>query len=105
MPFTFDTDPDTTILFEMVAWSLENYFGHDHDRAVGLVNDFYHANAARFEDDDYHHDGPYDSAARIHYEGFLRGDPSGFPTWRRDNGHLKPPPEALAYFREHLYEK
>jgi|SRR6185295_6798383 len=104
MEFAFTTDEDTAKLFEIVVEGLKRYFGHSEAEAISLVNDFYLHSPYRLEDDWYHHDGAYGTAARIHYYGFLNGEDGGLDNWRRKEGYWNIPDEFMEYFRDHYYE-
>lgn len=103
MEFAFTTDRETKKLFEVVVEGLKRYFGHSEVEAIRLVNDFYLHSPHRLEDDWYHHEGPYGTAARIHYYGFLHED-GDFDSWRRKEGYVNPPAEFMEYFSDHYFE-
>jgi len=104
MQFEFTTDKETEKLFEIVVEGLKRYFGHSETEAIALVNDFYLHSPYRLEDDWYHHDGAYATAARVHYYGFLNGADGGLDTWRKKEGYWDIPDEFMEYFRDHYYE-
>lgn len=98
-------DNDTRRLFAIVAWCLSQYCDHTPESAVDVINRFYERFHERLGDDFFHHYGPYWSALLIDYVEVLAGTIEDFEGWRRTQGLLKVPPEALAYYREHYFVK
>ena len=102
MAFKFHTDEETKLLLDVTAHFLEEYFGYEESQAIDLINRYYIAH--KDEDDDYyHHLGPFHIAVLIHYIAGLQRDGRDFHQWKKDNGLIDAPKEAVDYTREHFY--
>jgi hypothetical protein len=99
-------DPDTNRLLEVVAWVLAHSFGHPDGAAHLTVRSFYARNLARYDDDFYHHEGPFRSAAIIHYASTREGwNVQGFVEWLRGQDFRREQAEALEYYRKYYFDK
>lgn len=98
-------DPDTNRLLEVVALILVRVFGHPAE-ARETVRSFYTHNSPHFDDDFYHHEGPFQCAAIIHYAS-TRAEWTfqGFHEWLHGQDLRRERAEALAYFREHYFDE
>lgn len=91
-------DSDTDRLLGIVAWNLTHFFGYDGTAAVELVRSWY----PNRDDDFYHHEGAFRSAAFIHYST-TKNDARDFMTWFLAQHFDEAEREALEYFRDHYY--
>ena len=104
--FSFQTDAETTQIFNIVVWCLKKYFNHTDKSAVEAINAYYTKNINRIDDDFYHQEMPFRVAVRIQYSEVLKlGSDRNieFYNWMRSSGYNDSPHEALAYFRKHYY--
>jgi len=104
MEFTFQTDDETKCLLEISVYFLQKYFLYDENKAIELMNEYYNTwKHVHTSDDFYHHEGAFHVAVLVHYIIGLRGKIGVFSFWRRDNGFLETPREALEYFERNYF--
>ena len=101
----FAVDDDTRRIFEITRDFLVQYFDHDEPAATTLVNEFYAKHASRWDDDVYHHHSSFRVAAMVHFYGHLGGMDAEFNAWRKANGLLDTPRDALAYFNSNYFHR
>jgi hypothetical protein len=91
-------DADTDRLLGIVAWNLTRFFGYDDATAVALVRSTYPMR----DDDFYHHEGAFRSAAFMHYSATHDGstDFGTFLEWFRAQDFADAEREALEHYRE-----
>lgn len=94
-------DEDTVRLLEIAQHFLVRYFGHDEGEAERLMGEFVETSA--WDQDVMHHESSYRVAAAAHYLCALGGDRSALGTWLLEEGHNRPPRDALEYFRRHYF--
>jgi hypothetical protein len=93
-------DPDTNKLLSIVTWNLRRFFGYDTHDSQALVRSFYATYSSTWDDDFYHHEGPFRSAAFIHYMTTTGGMREGFMAWLDSQGFSQVPPESSEHFRQ-----
>jgi hypothetical protein len=93
-------DSDTDRLLDIVIWNLTRFFGYDNAAAVGLVRSWY----PNRDDDFYHHEGAFRSAAFIHYSTTQDGSRNFFE-WFRAQHFDEAEREALEHYRGHYFQK
>jgi hypothetical protein len=100
-------DGDTNRLLNIAALDLTRFFGYSEQRALSLVSSFYVRFAARFENDFYHHEGAFRSAALMHYSEVngRTGDFGCFQQWFSGQELQEAEIKALSYFRDLYFKK
>lgn len=76
---------------------------HNSEAAAEQAMDEFMADTS-WDEDDYHHEGAYRSAAFIHYSRVIAGDPRHWFEWLNGAGHNPTPEEARKYFWDHYTE-
>jgi hypothetical protein len=96
-------DPDTDRLLAIVIWNLERFFGYTGQTAEELVRTSY----PKRDDDFYHHEGAFRSAALLHFSAIQEESSSlgDFPMWLRAQNLDDAAREASEYFREHYFTR
>ncbi len=96
---------ETVCLFEIVEHFLTKYFGHSAITAEQMIDEY----IRRYKLSDIrgllYHDLPWGMATRIQYVIGLNRGPGGRITWEVENNLRNTPSEALAYMREHYWNK
>ncbi|MFY0538092.1 hypothetical protein [Nannocystis pusilla] len=82
-------EDDTMLLLETSLYLLQRYFAHDKATAEDTLVEF--IGNSGWDENFYHHEGPYRTAAIAHYRHYLKGDPSSWFDWLREYGHLQTP--------------
>lgn len=101
MEFAFHTDDETKCLLEISVYFLQKYFLYDEKTAIELMNEYYNTwKDVHTSDDFYHREGAFDVAVLVHYIIGLGESIGVFFRWRKDNGLLETPREALEYFEK-----
>src|SRR5688572_1719273 len=99
-------DSDTDKLLQVVCWALTRHFGHEASAAEALVRSSYERFASRWDDDFYHHEGAFRSAALLQYS-FVHGgtsDFNGFHDWYAAQGLFGAEHDTLEYFRQFYFD-
>lgn len=97
--------PDTLVIIEIAERFLQDFFGHSPKRAEEILSEFFSRFAGSFDEEYVRDELSWHIANAAHYCIQLQGERGDIPAWRRDNGYLRTPPEALEYLREHYWNK
>lgn len=101
-------DPDTERLLRIAASNLVHFFQYSETKADELVRSFYARwRSPGWDDDFYHHEGAFRSAALMHYSALHGGstDFTHFTGWYHEQQLDVPAREALEYFRENYFRR
>jgi anaerobic selenocysteine-containing dehydrogenase len=97
--------PDTLIIIEIAERFLQDYFGHGADRAEEVLSEFFSRFGGSFDEEYVRDEHSWRLANAAHYCIQLQGERVDLPEWRRREGYLRTPPEALEYLREHYWNR
>jgi len=99
-------DSDTNRLLQVVCWALTRHFGHEAEAAEMLVRCSHVRFAGQWNDDFYHHEGPFRSAALLHYSSTHGGTTNfnGFHEWYAAQELGEAHSDTMEHFRQSYFD-
>ena len=96
---TLTFDEDSVRFLSIVQYFLGQWFGNSEAAAEQAMDEFMADTS--WDEDMYHHEGAYRTAALIHYLRILGGERCDWLEWLQKHGHNPTPEEARKYFWDH----
>jgi len=96
-------DSETILVLDIACYFMECFFGCRNSN--DLVNAYFEAYGKWATEDFIGHKLSWRMATEIYYCIALGGNRSDLRMWEIEKGWLKTPPDALAYMREHYWNR